>query len=693
MFGFARSATNTQVRWSPLLSLLEDDDRRAAVERLHPQPGRESYLRVLRRCDRDVAASVLVAGRSLDQAACLSEQPTIAVAGMLNSGKTSVVASFLEDSGRARALRGINNSQGTHRFVLWLPSLWKADAELWRVLLERIGDTLGEAPELLDEDPLAAHQQYNNQAGDAARLAVPLIATDAGLDAFQVALLDCPDIVSDASFGLGSPESRRELLRKAATLCSAFLVVTTPEQVRDHDLSDHLRIAQDLMAGVPRMLAVNKIRPNQSPEQVRQAFQPLADRYGVERIYAAYDFEIRGSERLIPQFAEQRVQSPCDPESALPVFFSLVENFDDHPPAAIGPERFLTQLPRQLDRAELFTRFQKALELSLKKAVWSDGLGVLQTRAAEAEQEVCEVRTRVLRGVLEFFARRQPGGQITELRLHQSQHIVQQLTEALYLAAPWYARWGLRLSNYATGVRTGMQYVWGKLLPLRSAEETVEGMKQAWRKGKVGGLLTVERLYQALQLHDVFARLPAPDEEADRLEILEQALRHFDHADFTQLDSRALEDAVRQMWQEIPATQKIKAGLTPMAAAVLAFGSVLLVPIDFGGSAVIAAASITELLAAAGLTAAATYWSGKQTANQVEQQAARRQLSDFHAVLCDVLGVARPLDPLQVHVARQDVALPLPTIAGAASRVAPLPLWRVRDEFSAELAQVLPPEQ
>ncbi len=205
MFPLRRTPKEPEIDWPALLGLLEDDDRRAAVARLAPVPGRESYLMALRRMNSPVVAETLAAGRRLDTASRLVDRPTIAVAGMLNSGKTSLVSSFLSPSGQQRTLRGTCNRDGTHRFVLWLPESWRSDVELWSLLISRIGDSLGQPPEELAVDPAAAAAQYNNRSGDESQLAVALVATDPGLDDVGVALLDCPDIVSDEELGLGSP--------------------------------------------------------------------------------------------------------------------------------------------------------------------------------------------------------------------------------------------------------------------------------------------------------------------------------------------------------------------------------------------------------------------------------------------------------------------------------------------------------
>lgn len=690
MFGFGKTRDEQHVRWSHLLPLLEDDDQRAAAERLYPNPGRESFLTALRRIDADAAEGVIAAGRQLERAAPLAEQPTVAIAGMLNSGKTSLVASFLSPAGQRRSLRGANNREGTHRFVLWLPEAWRDDAELWGLLLSRIGETLGHAPEMLSADLQTAHRQYNNDVGDPALLAVPLVATDPGLDDAGVGLLDCPDIVSDSSFGRGDPETRRQLLGRASTLCSAFLVVTTPEQFRDRDLADHLRIASDLMPGVPRLLAVNKIRPRQTPDQVWETFQPLAEQYRVETIYAAYDFDIDKSRPFIPVHPDAPSRTPTDDDDPLPVFFSLTDNPDDHPPAAISSDRFLNQLPRQLDRAKLFNRFRIALEAALRTAVWDQGLGTLKAGAEACEREAERVRQMLLASALEFFANRQPGGQILELRLHQSERIVRQLTDAFSASAPWYARWGVRMNAYVSKVIGGTKDLFRQIVPTAVARQKANEVRQSLTKGEFGGILTAERLDYALRQHGVVERLAGHPDAEQLTRLSTEAIERFERDDFTALDAKRLDDSVRQMWKEVPITKKLSAGLTPLTAALAAFGAVLLIPVDFGGTMLVASASIPELLAAAGLSAFATYWSGKQTTNSVGQQAAMQQVSDFTAVLCDTLGVPRTTVPMSVRVAGKDIALPLPSIRHQDPAGEAMILWRTRDAFEKELQEQLP---
>ena len=144
------------------------------------------------------------------------------------------------------------------------------------------------------------------------------------------------------------------------------------------------------------------------------------------------------------------------------------------------------------------------------------------------------------------------------------------------------------------------------------------------------------------------------------------------------------------MWKEIPAHKKIAAGLTPLAAMLAAFGAVLMIPIDGGGSTLVMSASIPELLAAAGLTTLSTFWAGGQNTKNVGQQAARQQLADFHAVLCDTFGVARMTNPSVIRIAGgNEKVLPSKIVVREAVNHT-LQLYHIREEFQKELQRSVP---
>ncbi|QDT04330.1 hypothetical protein K227x_27200 [Rubripirellula lacrimiformis] len=695
MFGSFRGLKDESIDWSSLLSLLEDDDRRAAIERTYPSEGRESYLSALRRLDAKAMADLMSAGRKLQTAAKLAQWPTVAIAGMLNSGKTSLVATFLSRAGRLRTLRGSSNSEGTHRFVLWLPSAWRNDAELWGLLMARIGDAVGSPPEMLSDDPDQAHQQYNNRDGDGNALTVPLVATDTALDEAGIGLLDCPDIVSDADLQLGSPSERRVLLGRAATLCSAFLVVTSAESSRDATLGDLLRIAADLMPGVPRMLAVNKVRPKQTPDLVHETFSPLARAHGIETIYAAYDFEIPTSGPFIPRSGTSAAPA-LDPDAdPMPVFFSVSEDADQNPPAAIADDRLLSAMPARLDRGALFEKFRLALQNSLRSEVWDNGFSRIDKDADASVGLTAKAQDCLLQTSLDFFAHRELGGDVTELRLHQSERIIRQLSESFAVTAPWYARWGVRLNSKMRRVFGGAGDFVRQLTPSAVAERAAGEIKDKFRRGEYGGLMTPERLLHAIDRYGGETSLkhwPAMTNPEDRqrwLEAAEAAILRFERDDFTSLDPRRLDEAVTKMWSEVPAHKKLAAGLTPLAATLAALAGVLMIPLDFG-TTVIASASIPELFAALGLGAYATIWAGGQSTRSVGQQAARQQLADFHAVLCDTFGVARQTQMPSIKVRGLNEKLVASKIVTREAYGPTLALYRVRDEFQRELKNVLP---
>ncbi|MFK8112377.1 MAG: hypothetical protein AB8B91_09250 [Rubripirellula sp.] len=695
MFGSRRLNDDENIDWTSLLALMEDDDRRAATGILFPTEGRESLLNAVRRMDESIANDVLSSGRRLHTAAKLIDWPTVAVAGMLNAGKTSLVATFLSESGQARTLRGANNDQGTHRFVLWLPSGWRDNTELWQLLMERIADAVGSPPEMLCEDPNEAHAQYNNRNGDEHSLAVPLVGTDKNLDSVGIGLLDCPDIVSDEAFGLGSPDERRAILGRAATLCSAFLVVSSAESSRDGTLGDLLRIASDLMPGVPRMLAVNKIRSRQTPDQVLETFGPLAKSHGIETIYAAYDFDVPSSRPFIPA-SDEVVARALEPHAdPLPVFFSLAEDADDNPPAAISNDRLLAALPARLDRGILFEKFHLALQKSLRNSIWESALPLVDLDADDSGKTTEKAQKCLLEASLEFFAHRE-AGEVTELRLHQSERIIRQLSESFAVTAPWYARWGVRLNAKVRRVFGGAGDFIRQLTPSAIAQRTAGEIKDKFRRGEYGGLMTPERLTQAIDRHGGvnalkhWSDVPIDTDSARWNEAAEAAILRFERDDFTSLDPRRLDDAVRQMWSEVPTHKKLAAGLTPLAAMLAAFGGVLMIPVDFGATHFIASASIPELFAAAGLTTLSTLWAGGQNTRNVGQQAARQQLADFHAVLCDTYGVSRPVKESLVRIAGATEKLVASKIVKREPYGPALSLYQVRDEFRQELQRLFP---
>ncbi len=688
-----RRDADTQFDWPRLQALLDDDDRRAAVLRRVPGESRESYLAALRRVTPTLAEETLSWGRRLQTASKLTDRPTVAVAGMLNAGKTSLVSSFLSPAGRTRTLRGTGNDAGTHRFVLWLPSAWRADSELWHLLLGQLSESLGRAPEELAVDPAAASAQYNNRSGGEAALGVPLLATDPALDDVGLGLLDCPDIVSDEAFGLGSPARRRELLAAAATFCSGFLVVTDASSSRDATLADLLRIAAELMPGVPRMLAVNRVRPRQSPDSVLETFSPMMQNYGVGTLFAAYDYEIPAAAPFIPGGVD--IEGENEPT---PVFFEVSPDADANPPASIPDERLMASLPSRLDPAQMNRTLDAALQTNLRRIIWRDGLSAIRDAAAESADRTRRCQQVLLDAATDFFTHRRNDG-VIELRLHQSERIVRQLSDSFVATAPVWARWGMRLSATMRNATGGVRDLLKGLNPTAAFRRTSADVRDRLQSGDYGELFDAESFVEKLDRFGgtaVLTHLKPSDGggslPVDREELIppvHQAIMHFERSDLTTLDPRRLDAVTREMWASMSLRDKLTTGLTPVATLVLTFGAVLMIPIDFGHSAIFAA-SFYELMGAAGITGIVAAQVSGEATKKMSATAAAQQLSDFHAALCDCLGLARPEPPPTIRLDADPLPLPPPKMATLPPTAATLPLRKVRDEFLDELGRLLP---
>ena len=236
-----------------------------------------------------------------------------------------------------------------------------------------------------------------------------------------------------------------------------------------------------------------------------------------------------------------------------------------------------------------------------------------------------------------------------------------------------------------------------QLTPSAIAKKTASDIKEKFRKGEYGGLMTPDRLQFALDRYGCSYSLPHWYDTRGQLllagqwdEAAEAAITRFERDDFTMLDTKRLDEAVKQMWDEVPTHKKLTAGLTPLAAMLAAFGGVLMIPVDFGATHVIASASIPELFAALGLTTLSALWAGGQNTRNVGQQAARQQLSDFHAVLCDTYGVAREPETQTVRVSDKVQTLPDSQIVRREPVGPTLAIYRVRDEFRQELRRIVP---
>jgi hypothetical protein len=250
----------------------------------------------------DISADISAIKRSLETAKKLSQHPILAVTGQLNSGKSSVVASFLSPAGKARVPRGSSSSTGTHRFVYWVPQSWLDTKSFRDLLLDLIATAHPKGVEFLDTDPEKAAEQYRGGRDDLETLSIPLIAGDPLLDELGTGLLDCPDIQThdqsdDQHSVLSSENPRLDFLSAAARVCSAFLVVWNRAAIRDRLIEVMLSALRQRMASAPLYLLVNMIRPEEGQPQRTMTDSDvtrLLEQFSIsaDHVYGAFDFAI-----------------------------------------------------------------------------------------------------------------------------------------------------------------------------------------------------------------------------------------------------------------------------------------------------------------------------------------------------------------------------------------------------------------
>ena len=656
--------------------------------------------------------------------------PVVGISGLLNSGKSSLLSSYLSPAGRRRVLRGTANNQGTHRFVLWLPEVWWREAELVQILKQYIHDLFGAQPELLADDPEQAFAQYNGQIiqtgsdhsdGRSALnpLQVPLLACDPGLNSLGLALLDCPDI--QTAFGPGSivrdwrasesmdaeqaQQHRRQMLSRVGRLCSAFLVVSKLSSLHDETLLSILETLRDTMPGVRRILCVNKVKARYAPTVVDEQAQALVDQFQIAHVYMAYDFRSHWAEHRLPPAPANLNISPDDP---LPIFFrAMPEASGNHdsrmhsdatalagslPIAGMQPPKvagYLQDLSALLNPGSLVIETRRSV-LHQLESVTERAVAWFETNQAERVRQLHDAWSTIANACYAFMAQRDDHDANVSLRLQTSPAIVAQMSDSLVKAAPWTMRPSLwvdrTMRRLQASIASGVKQVrW-----MQSISSSLSNFVGSFRKGTTGKVVTSERFQQQLKRSDIHGALNCMSEDA-LTQACEHALARFQKEDTTRLDQAWLDKWSRDLWQHMSLKRMVYVGVMPLAPIFGPLLAVTLIPFDGGGSAVLVFATTKELLMAAGLAALATpAFSGGNVQDLVERETAFSQLSELFAIACDALGVERPgVDRMpRVNVGGSMRELKPSTLSIKTPAIeAGLTQWRMAPKFRAALQQ------
>lgn len=640
----------------------------------------------------------------------VSHCPVVAITGLLNAGKSSLLATYLSEAGRARVLRGVGNHQGTHRFVIWLPQIWWSNPELLSTLTRFMTDVFGHAPEHLSTDIDIAQQQYNGQiftnllmTGEQSNssdkaidpIRVPLIASDAGLDKLKLGLVDCPDIQTgfidnpnSQLHGGELAESRRGQLGKIGRLCSAFLIVSRLSSLHDEGLLQVLTTLRDAMPGVPRILAINKVKARYSPEVVYSEARSLVDRFGIESVFAAYDYRSALANDRIPAAPNGLDNSPDNPQ---PIFWDVSRPTNPSPnggAAAVGrlaDGDYLFHLSSRLEAGNLARESHRSLALQLQAAA-SESLEWLAKSEAIRKRQLTAAWKAIADACYDFMAERNSDGQATGLRLQASPAIVGQLADSLQRTAPTWMRMSMTIDRTARQFQQAVSNSASRFKILQTASNSVMQFAKNFRRGDGAQVVTPQRLAESIRKHDFHDATQSLTQE-ELVAGCELAMQRFAAEDKSLLDPKELDEWSKQIWEHMPLKQKIWKGTQPLALLMGPLLAAVLVPIDGGGTAVLVFASAKELLAAAGIAALLSPTLGGQEALKiVHRETPWRQLSDLFAIVCDSLGVPRPpTDQLpQANCgnelrALQPCSLPEKTVS---SKQVAMAQWKMDENFS-----------
>lgn len=692
----------------------------------------------------DQLKALVTQAQSIDR---IGKCPVVGITGLLNSGKSSLLSSYLSEAGRRRVLRGTANNQGTHRFVLWLPELWWREPDLLTILQQYIQDLFGIAPEPLADDPEVAFAQYNGQLcqsdsslvshvgwNKAPRssgsipasstealdpLQVPLLAYDAGLDSLGLALLDCPDI--QTAFGPGSvagdlrlsnrldaeqmQQHRREMLGRVGRLCSAFLVVSKLSSLHDDTLLSILETLRDTMPGVRRILCVNKVKARYTPAVVEEQSHSLVEQFQIAQVYMAYDFRSHWADHRLPP-APPNLRAGL--ENPLPIFFqaaredstprefqsSVAEDAidSDLPIAGMRPpqvDSYLQDLAQLLKPGSLVIESRRSVFNQLD-TLTQQSLTWFETNQAERVRQLHDAWQAVASACYAFMAQRDDHDATVSLRLQTSPAIVGQMSDSLVKAAPWTMRPSLwvdrTMRRLQSSIASGVKQVkW-----LQNISSSLSSFMGSFRKGTTGKVVTSERFGQQLKRSDLHGALACiPDETLTAA--CEQALARFQKEDSTRLDQAWLDNWSKDLWQHMSLKRMVYVGVMPLAPIFGPLLAVTLIPFDGGGSAVLVFATTKELLMAAGLAALATpALTGGNVQDLVERETAFSQLSELFAIMCDALGLARPnassLPRVNVGGSMRELK-PSQLAIKAPTIEACLAQWQLAPKFNASLQQ------
>ncbi len=540
----------------------------------------------------DISATL----RSLKTAEKLSKHPILAVTGQLNSGKSSVVASFLSPEGKERVPRGSSSATGTHRFVYWVPQSWLDDGNYKSLLLDLIATAHPDGVEFLDSDPEKAAEQYRSGRDNLNTLSIPLIAGDTQLDTLGAGLLDCPDIqthdISDSEKGLTESDNPRlDFLTAASRVCSAFLVVWSRAAIRDRLIEIMLNALRKRMASAPLYLLINMIRPEKGQPALTMNDSDvtrLLEQFNIsaDHVYGAFDYAIedRGERPGWRHFTPMKLIEKFN-KSEGPQFYPLTEGSKS--------TSDLQSLSESLDTAEIqrikIADHQKELDAHL-----SDAHKLIRKWVSEEELEIIEKYDGLLTSCQGMMTDENTGEPLQIM----SPEFAEALHQSILRTAPMALKLPLKLAKPFDKALNSTRKFIGSLNLKSFAKDKVEDLegelKQHLKLGSIK-LASSESLSRRMQTQ---RWCPADIEVADLEKAWNETFLIFQKHPIETFDSELLDASSKDYWDGFSLMQKFTIGgkaLLGTLGGLAAVCGIATLAVD-GGATFYAATSVSHAI-------------------------------------------------------------------------------------------------
>ena len=600
--------------------------------------------------------------------------PVLAIAGLINAGKSSVTASFLSPGGRARVLCGLGSDEATQRFVIWCPRSWETDVLRYDSLREILAAVFGAKLEKLSENAPDALRQYNT--GE--RFNVPLIGFDEGLDAANFAILDCPDVERKAPGAEGEHTSqlRLDVLKKASAIASALLIVASHAGFAAEDFESMLRAVLAEMPGIRWWFLLNMCDPQYEPHRVYAECIQLADsqKPKAEGVFIAYNFNYDAEEwRRCTPLALHGLRTP-DRLLRLPAFYLAEPDAARNPPNPVEEARFLPRICRELDTEAGVGR--RLYQMHSKRLIELSRMAENETKLFC--EKTSESARRLWEGLLRVCSRSYMDAS-GQLIIPLTPETAKRLKNALIDTAPILARMQMK-----TALGVGIIVGWTVAVPkwILKKVQIYFNRNEAGHVQKVPAKLEA-KIFIDEMIREGFAlsQLPADARVDFWNRVLSQFMKHRPE----ELDLDDLKSAMTEVWKLRGSRQKVRefAPLIIFITVLIAFAmapvdggallSTLLAKMGISGLVtfkvgillahhVVGFLSVSEILFTLGLTAAVAPVGGFELEKQMRDRLALPALANLFACACDAFGLPRRIgsDPM-VKIKAQDFAVPPPT--------------------------------